>query len=75
MLFSKCSLPAAAEWGLGYMRNRVSFFLRDEAAQDIVEYALIAVLIGLGTVVSTRGLATSIGVAFSRVQTALTSAI
>jgi Flp pilus assembly pilin Flp len=53
----------------------IAAFLRDETAQDIVEYALIAVFIGLGTVVATRNLAVSIGIAFSNVQTALTTGV
>ena len=48
-------------------------FLRDERAQDLVEYALVAVLMALGSVVALKGLATNIGQAFINVQTALTS--
>lgn len=50
-------------------------FLRDESGQDLIEYALVAALIGLGAVVSMKGLATKIGNAFSTIGTTLTSNI
>jgi pilus assembly protein Flp/PilA len=66
--------PCAIQQARLTPRALAAFFV-DESAQDIVEYALIAVLIGLGTVVATRNLAASIGVAFSNVRTALTSSV
>jgi pilus assembly protein Flp/PilA len=75
MKFSKRLQLADAIQHKSSTRGATAAFLRDESAQDIVEYALIAVFIGLGTVVATRGLAVSIGVAFSNVQTALTSGV
>ena len=49
--------------------------LQDESGQDLIEYALVAALIGLGAVVSMRTLSTKIGNAFTTVGTSLTSDI
>ncbi len=50
-------------------------FLNDESGQDLIEYALVAGLIGLGAVVAMSGLATKIGTAFNSVGSSLTSAV
>jgi len=50
-------------------------FVNDESGQDLIEYALVAGLIGLGAVVAMTGLATKIGTAFGSVGNSLTSAI
>jgi pilus assembly protein Flp/PilA len=39
----------------------------DETGQDLVEYALVAALIGLGGVTAIKGLSTKIGTAFTTV--------
>ncbi len=44
----------------------------DESGQDLIEYALVAALVGLGAVASMRTLANSINNAFSTVGTNLT---
>jgi len=46
----------------------------DENGQDLVEYALLVVLISLGAVASIRTLANSISDAFSNASANLTSA-
>jgi pilus assembly protein Flp/PilA len=48
-------------------------FLSDDAGQDLVEYALIAALVGLASVSAVRGLGTSISSAYSSVASNLTS--
>jgi pilus assembly protein Flp/PilA len=48
-------------------------FLRDETGQDMIEYALVAALVGLGAVASMKTLSTKIGNAFTSVGTSLTS--
>ena len=48
---------------------------KDESGQDLIEYALVAGLIGLGAVVAMSGLATKIGSAFDSVGSSLTSAV
>jgi pilus assembly protein Flp/PilA len=49
--------------------------LQDESGQDLIEYALVAGLIGLGAVAALSGLATKIGTAFNSVGSSLTSAV
>ena len=50
-------------------------FIQDESGQDLIEYALVAGLIGLGAVVAMTGLSGKIGNAFNSVGTSLTNAM
>ena len=45
--------------------------VRNESGQDLIEYALVAALIGLGTVVAMSGLSGKIGNAFSGIGNSL----
>lgn len=47
---------------------------QDESGQDLIEYALVAGLIGLGTVLAMTTLSTTVGTAFAAIGTKLTSA-
>jgi pilus assembly protein Flp/PilA len=47
----------------------------DESGQDLIEYALVAGLIGLGAVIAMSGLATKIKLAFNTVGNNLTNAL
>jgi pilus assembly protein Flp/PilA len=47
----------------------------EESGQDLIEYALVAALVGLGAVASMQSLATSIGSAFSNIGTTLSSSV
>ncbi len=47
----------------------------DESGQDLIEYALVAALIGLGAVASLQSLRTVIASAFTSIGTTLTSAV
>ena len=47
----------------------------DESGQDLIEYALVAALIGLGATATMRTLATALGTALSGIGTRLTSAV
>ncbi len=47
--------------------------LRDESGQDLIEYALVAALVGLGATATMRTLATSIGTALTGIGTRLTT--
>jgi pilus assembly protein Flp/PilA len=49
--------------------------LAEESGQDLIEYALVAALLGLGAIASMRTLANSIGNAFNSVGTSLTNAV
>jgi pilus assembly protein Flp/PilA len=52
-----------------------SDLLWDESGQDLIEYALVAALIGLGATATMKTLATTIGSALNGVGTRLTGAI
>jgi pilus assembly protein Flp/PilA len=49
--------------------------MNDESGQDLIEYALVAGLIGLGAVVAMSGLSTTIANAFGSVGNQLTNAV
>ena len=49
--------------------------MTDESGQDLIEYALVAALVGLGAVASMKTLATNISSAFTSIGTSLTSAV
>lgn len=56
--------------------NRIfSRLLRDESGQDLIEYALVAALIGLGATASMRVLATTIGTALTSIGSRLTASV
>lgn len=57
------------------IKHVFSAFIKDESGQDLIEYALVAGLIGLGAVVAMSGLATKIGTAFNTVGNNLTTAV
>jgi len=50
-------------------------FMQDESGQDLIEYALVAGLIGLGAVTAMGSLGTAVATAFNTVTTKLTSAM
>lgn len=58
-----------------HFRHALLVFIRDESGQDLIEYALIAGLIGLAAVVAMTGLSTKIKQAFNSVGSSLTNAI
>ena len=47
----------------------------EDSGQDLIEYALVAALVGLGAVAAMKGLANSIGTSFNGVGNALTNAV
>lgn len=49
--------------------------MNDESGQDLIEYALVAALIALGSVGAMNTLATTIGTAFGTVGTSLTNKV
>ncbi len=49
--------------------------LAEESGQDLIEYALVAALVGLGAVASMRSLATAVSGAFTSIGTQLTGAV
>jgi pilus assembly protein Flp/PilA len=57
--------------GKGFLRG----LIWEESGQDLIEYALVAALIGLAAVTTMRGLATKISSVFTAIGTTLTSAV
>jgi pilus assembly protein Flp/PilA len=57
------------------MNPSLQHFLKDETGQDLIEYALVAALIGLSAVTSMKGLSTKISESFNTVGSSLTSAV
>jgi pilus assembly protein Flp/PilA len=56
-------------------RRLFTSLLRDESGQDLIEYAFVAALIGLGTVVMMKSLADTISLALSSVGSRLTAPV
>ena len=57
------------------LKATLSNLMHDESGQDLIEYALVAALIGLGATATMRTLATSIGTALTGIGTRLTDAV
>jgi len=57
------------------LKNVFAALLNDESGQDLIEYALVAGLIGLGAVLAMTTLSTKIGTAFNTVGNQLTNAV
>ena len=55
------------------LKQLMNDLMVEESGQDLIEYALVAALVGLGAVASMNSLASSIGSAFSGIGTTLTS--
>ena len=58
-----------------YFRRTLLGFIRDETGQSLVEYALVAALIGLAAVTAMSGFSTKMKQAFNSVGNGLTNAI
>jgi pilus assembly protein Flp/PilA len=56
------------------MKLLLKKFVQDESGQDLIEYALVAALVGLGSVASMQSLSANIANAFTGVGTALANA-
>jgi pilus assembly protein Flp/PilA len=51
----------------------IAFLAEEEEGQDLIEYALLAALVGLGVVTSMKGLSNKIDNAFNTIGTSLTT--
>jgi pilus assembly protein Flp/PilA len=56
-------------------RNTFVNLLRDDSGQDLIEYALVAALIGLGATVAMKGLSTTLGNAMTSIGGSVTTAV
>jgi pilus assembly protein Flp/PilA len=57
------------------MKQIFKTLISDDSGQDLIEYALVAALVGLGSVAAMSSLANSIGNAFAGVAGALNSGL
>lgn len=57
------------------MKQMLKNLMTEESGQDLIEYALVAALVGLGSVTAMGSLANSIATTFSGVGTALSNAV
>jgi pilus assembly protein Flp/PilA len=60
------------------MKNMKQIFtnlMTEDSGQDLIEYALVAALVGLGAVAAMKGLSNSIGSTFNGVGNSLTNAV
>jgi len=56
------------------MRHLLVRLANEDSGQDLIEYALVAALVGLGSVASMQSLAGTITNTFSNISTALANA-
>jgi pilus assembly protein Flp/PilA len=57
------------------MKQLFKQLMQDESGQDLIEYALVAALVGLGSVAAMNTLSGSIANTFNGVGNALTNAV
>lgn len=55
------------------LKQIICTLVQEESGQDLIEYALVAALLGLGAVASMKTLSTTIGTAFTTIGSTLTS--
>lgn len=55
--------------------KKLNKFVNDDSGQDLIEYALVAALVGLGAVAAMKGLSNTIGNTFNGVGNSLTNAV
>lgn len=66
---------SGGELSQGRLRQRMREIAAQQAGRDLVEYALVSLVIGLGVIASTRAIAAGIGAAFAYVGSTLSSAV
>lgn len=57
------------------MQQFIRRFIAEESGQDLIEYALVAALVALGSVASMQNLASTIANTFANIGNTLTSAV
>ena len=60
---------------MNIMYHYLNHLLRDESGQDLIEYALVAALIGLAAVAAMSTLGTDLTSIFNSISTQLTTAV
>ena len=57
------------------MKQLVKNLINEDSGQDLIEYALVAALVGLGAIAAISGLKNSISSSFNSVGSGLTNAV
>jgi pilus assembly protein Flp/PilA len=57
------------------MKQLLKNLMTEDSGQDLIEYALVAALVGLGAIASITALKNSIATSFNSIGTALTNAV
>jgi pilus assembly protein Flp/PilA len=57
------------------MKQLIANLIADDSGQDLIEYALVAAIVGLGAVTAMRGLSNNIKGAFNGIGNSLTNAV
>jgi pilus assembly protein Flp/PilA len=57
------------------MKQLMKNLIAEESGQDLIEYALVAALVGLGSIASMQSLASSIANTFAYIGNSLTNAV
>jgi pilus assembly protein Flp/PilA len=57
------------------MKQLVKNLINEESGQDLIEYALVAALVGLGAVAAMKGLSNNIGNAFNSIGSTLSTSV
>ena len=58
---------------MNQFKQAVSRLIHDESGQDLIEYALVAALVGLGAVTAMKGLSNAITNAFTSIGNTLST--
>jgi pilus assembly protein Flp/PilA len=56
------------------MKQLLKNLIAEDSGQDLIEYALVAALVGLGAVAAMKGLSNSISTTFNNIGTSLQAA-
>jgi pilus assembly protein Flp/PilA len=67
--------PECLENKMKSMKQLLQNLMANESGQDLIEYALVAALVGLGSIASMQGLANSIATTFTGVGNALNNSV
>ena len=57
------------------MKQLLNNLMTEDSGQDLIEYALVAALVGLGAIASITALKNSIATSFNSIGNALTNAV
>jgi len=60
-------------WRIGY--KELKYFCANESGQDLIEYGLVAALIGLGAIAALKNVTLSVGTVFSTAGTTMQGAV